>query len=134
MDTIRQLIGTEQDLEQVTRQLRFFVEGLRTPVVGALHVTCSDESEHECIEAFQRGFVDAVLPELKLWSRSPFRSSNLGGRYEWGAVRVAEQHYATTGERAARCSDEEEQTGSGVQRQVFSSECPLDLGVGPLIR
>jgi hypothetical protein len=95
MDAIRELIGREQDLEHVTRQLRFFVEELRAPVVGALHVTCSDESEHECIETFQRGFVDTLLPQLKLWSQSPFRSSNLGGRYEWGAVRVAEQHYAT---------------------------------------
>ena len=95
MESIRQLIGTEQDLEQVARQLRYFVEGVRTPVVGALHVTCSDESEHECIEAFQRDFVQVLLPDLKLWSRSAFRSSNLGGRYEWGAVRLAEQHYAT---------------------------------------
>lgn len=95
MGKLREIIGTEQDFDQVSRALRQQVERERPPVVGALLVTCSDESERECIDAFQHGFVDALLPDFKLWSKSAFRSANLGARYEWGAVRVAEQHFAT---------------------------------------
>lgn len=45
--------------------------------------------------AFTRGFVQYLLPPLKFAQHSAFRISNLGNRYEWGAIRVAEQHYAT---------------------------------------
>jgi hypothetical protein len=60
-----------------------------------MHVTCSDESERETAESFQHWFCDNLLPELKCWSRAPFRQANLGGRYEFGAMAIAEQHFAT---------------------------------------
>jgi hypothetical protein len=63
-------------------------------VVGAMLVTCADESEHECVTAFQKGFVNLLLPQLKFAQQSAFRIANLGGRYDWGAVRIAEDHYA----------------------------------------
>ena len=78
----------------MTRSLRYYVQSLGPPVVGAAHVTCSDEAERECVDAFQRGFVQYLLPTVKFSSRAAFRVANLGGRYEWGAVPIAEDHYA----------------------------------------
>ena len=95
MDQTSKLIGSEHDLGDVCRALRGDVRRLGAPVVGALHLTCSDESELECIQAFERDFVQEMLPGLKIWNRAPFRQSNLGARYEWGALRVAEDHFAT---------------------------------------
>lgn len=68
---------------------------LNPAVVGALHVTCADESEWECIDSFQRCFVNEMLPDLKFGQKTAFHLSNLGGRYEWGAIPVAEHHFAT---------------------------------------
>jgi hypothetical protein len=98
---LQDLIGIENELSQVGNALRQFAQELGAPVVGACHVTCSDEAETECAEAFQRWFAREVLPELKPDSRAPLRSINLGGRYEPGAIRVAEEHFATPQSRAA---------------------------------
>lgn len=95
MVRIRDLIGIESELSQVGLALRHFAEELAAPVVGAYQVTCSDEIEWECAEAFQEHFCDGLLPILEFERCSPFRSINLGARYEWGAVRVAEEHFAT---------------------------------------
>ena len=70
-----------------------FAQPLDVCAVGALHLTCSDEAESECVEAFQRGFVQYMLPPLKFARQSAFRLASLGGRYEWGAVRLAESHF-----------------------------------------
>ena len=101
MTRLHDLIGVECELGRVGDALRQFAQEVAAPVVGAYHVTCSDEAERECAEALQRWFVREVLPELKPDNRAPFRSINLGGRYEWGAVRVAEQHFATPAARGA---------------------------------
>ncbi len=89
-----ELIGKERRLEDVTRAMRGYVQELRPPVVGAMQVTCSDEAERECIEDFQRNFVRYLLPSLKFSSKASFQVATLGGRYEWGSVRIAEDHYA----------------------------------------
>jgi hypothetical protein len=60
-----------------------------------MHITCADESEIECAEAFQHSFTDHLLPSLKVGERASFRLANLGARYEWGAAGVAEDHYST---------------------------------------
>lgn len=99
MRSLHHLLGLEQDLDHVCYTLRRSVDKQNSAAVGAVHVTCSDESERESIEAFQRAFVEPLLPALKLWSKCPFRTSNLGGRYEWGAIRIAEQHFATARSR-----------------------------------
>jgi hypothetical protein len=95
MTPLRHLLGREHELGFVNRALRDFAQQQRAPAVGALHVTCSDECEREAVESFQHWFAESLLPELKFASKSPFRTANLGGRYEWGAVRFAEQHFAT---------------------------------------
>jgi len=87
------MVGKERSLNEVTQALHFFADSLRAGVVGALHVTCADESETECAEAFRKGFAHYLLPPLKLADRVPMRLANLGGQYEWGAARIAEQHY-----------------------------------------
>jgi hypothetical protein len=95
MSRIHSLIGVECYMEKLIEAMRELVEGLDAPVVGVQHVVCSDETEWECTEALQRWFSGRLLPALKSSSRQAFRSVNLGGRYEWGSVRIAEEHYAT---------------------------------------
>jgi hypothetical protein len=89
------VLGREYSLADVNRRLFAAVRHFDPPVVGALHVTCADESEWECADSFQHCIVDEMLPELKRAQKAPFRLSNLGARYEPGALAVAEHHYAT---------------------------------------
>ncbi len=101
MTRLQDLIGIESALSDVSNGLRQFAQDLGAPLIGGYHVTCSDEAETECAEAFQHWFVREVLPELKPDSRAPFRSVNLGGRYEPGAIQIAEEHYAAPRSREA---------------------------------
>jgi hypothetical protein len=94
MHTPRELIGKEHPLDTACRTLRDLCRLERPVAVGAYHIHCSDESERECADAFQQWFVQELVPELKPWNRSPFRTANLGARYEWGAAGIAEDHYA----------------------------------------
>ena len=87
------IVGKERSLNEVSQALHFFADSLRPGAVGALHVTCADESETECAEAFRKGFAQYLLPPLKQAHREPMRLANLGGQYEWGAARIAEDHY-----------------------------------------
>lgn len=94
MERLAKMLGREHGLDEIALALRYQVESLHASAVGAMQITCADESEWATVEAFQKHFVEHLLPELKTWSRSPFRCANLGGRYEWGALRIAEQHFA----------------------------------------
>jgi hypothetical protein len=96
MERLYRLIGHEQDIESVSRSLYAYASESGVPAVGALHLTCSDESERECVDAFQHTFAEYLLPNLKFGERSVFRLANLGARYEWGAVHIAEEHYSTS--------------------------------------
>jgi hypothetical protein len=96
LDELAPLIGHEQPIDDVNMALQAAMRHWQPPVIGAMHITCSDESEHECIESFQRCFVEQMLPPLKERTCSPFRTSNLGARYEWQSLRIAEHHYATS--------------------------------------
>ncbi len=98
-DSLREAVGRERSVRSVCQALHFGVSELGSPSVGAMHITCADESEHECVTAFQLGFAQYVLPALKFAQQSPFRLANLGGRYEWGALPIAEDHYATEGSK-----------------------------------
>jgi hypothetical protein len=95
MDRFIELIGKEREVDDLARHLYQFVSELQLPATGALHLTCSDEAERECTDAFQRAFTEYLLPTLKFGERSHFRLANLGGRYEWGAVGIADDHYST---------------------------------------
>jgi len=88
-------VGTEQPVDEVASVLRGVAQAFRPGAVGAMHLTCADESEHECADAFQQRFVRYLLPRLKFAHRAPFRIANLGARYEPGAARLVEAHYAT---------------------------------------
>jgi hypothetical protein len=126
---LQQLIGREADLEQVAATLRECVKTFGTPVVGAHHVTCSDESEIECIDAFQHTFVEALLPSLGPEKKAAFRTSNLGSRYEQGAARIAEHHYATPESRdQAKC------ILIKLNGHVSVAETPEGLAYGPMER
>lgn len=95
------LPGQERSLLEVGRAIASQIRPMRPPVVGALLITCSDETEGECAEAFQQQVVQPLLPQLKFSRRAPFRTANLGGRYEWGAIRLAEAHFAAPVEKSA---------------------------------
>ena len=95
-ERLRELIGREHDLDTVSWELKRYAQDLRAPVVGAYQISCSDESERECVESFHHIFVRELLPQLKYWSRSSFRTATLGGRYETGAIAIAEEHFATS--------------------------------------
>ena len=95
MDRLSGMIGRENDLDDVARALYEFARKQGMPVVGAMHLTCADESELECIKSFQQGFVQYLLPKMKFAHESAFRLANLGGRYEWGAIQIAEDHFST---------------------------------------
>jgi hypothetical protein len=94
-DKLRAMLGREHGLDDVNLAVRDYIAGLDPPVVGALHVTCADESEFECVESFQRWIAEPLLPRLHFAQTAPFRLANLGGRYEYGALRFAEAHFAT---------------------------------------
>jgi hypothetical protein len=87
------VIGRERSLHEVSQILHFLVNGLQPRVVGAMLVTCADETETECAEALQHGFARFLLPPLKSGRSSPMRLANLGSQYEWGAARLVDQHY-----------------------------------------
>lgn len=93
-ERLHQILGAEKDQNEVARILRDLVREERPPVVGALHVTCSDDVEQEGVGAFQRGFGRYLMPAMKLSNHSVLQSVNLGARYEWGAAPTAERIYA----------------------------------------
>ncbi len=95
LERIRQLVGKERLVEEVSRELYMATLSLHAPVVGAMHLHCADEAEFESANVFHHGFVEHLLPKLKLGHRAAFRLATLGGRYEWGAIRIAEHHFAT---------------------------------------
>ncbi|MCA8958954.1 MAG: hypothetical protein KDC38_00515 [Planctomycetes bacterium] len=95
-ERVTPLIGVETPLDQVGFALKFAVRQLRPPAVGVQHITCSDETERECVETLQRCLVHDVSPRLKFGNHSALRTANLAGRYEWGSLPVAENHYAIT--------------------------------------
>ena len=73
-ERLRKILGVETGVDDVARTLKFVVQDFRPSVVGAMLLTCSDESEHECAEAFQESFADYLLPRLKYGHRAPFRA------------------------------------------------------------
>ncbi len=101
------LIGKENPLDVNARALRDFARGEDSAAVGAMHVTCSDECERECVESFQQWFAEDLLPGLKYSLKSPFRTANLGARYEVGSAALAENHFtANLDDNAARDKSE----------------------------
>ncbi len=94
MSFLMSMIGVETEMSQVTAALREYAEGLEPEVIGGYHLTCSDEAEWECAEAFQQFFGQVMLPALKSSRRAVFRTINLGARYETGAIRMADRHFS----------------------------------------
>lgn len=61
MESLIGLVGREVPCEELCRKLYFFAGALQSPVVGAVQVTCADESERECVDVHER--VDTLSPE-----------------------------------------------------------------------
>ena len=99
MQDLVSLIGRELPLSQVSTNLYFWFKEQLAPVCGAVQVCCADESEKECTVEFSKHFAEPLLPNLKFGQGSQFRLANLGGRYEWGSVPIAESHFAIEASR-----------------------------------
>ncbi len=95
LDHLKPCVAVEKPMDELNQTLRSLARLVRPTAVGALRLTCSDESERECIDSFRRWVVMPLLPTMKFWSKSPFRLANLGAQYEPGALRIAEDHFAT---------------------------------------
>lgn len=95
MERLQKLIGKGSSMRKVSDRIFRFAHDLRPAVVGAHQINCSDESERECVETFHSVVVRPLLPKLKYWAQSSFRTVNLGARYETGSIGIAENHYAT---------------------------------------
>ena len=54
LDDLKKLLGSEQTPDDVIFALRRCVRSLDAPAIGALQVTCSDETEWSIIDPFQR--------------------------------------------------------------------------------
>jgi hypothetical protein len=93
MTGLLELIGYERPLREMAQAIRAWAASEGAATVGALHVTCSDESERECAEVLQHEFLQHMLPPLKPGRRAAFQISNLGARYELGAAPLAEDHF-----------------------------------------
>ena len=94
MQLPRDLIGAEAELPELSRAILALARSFDVPTVGGYHITCSDETEWECARAFHRIIAAATLPPLKADRPAAFHTMNLGARYESGAARIAEHHYA----------------------------------------
>jgi hypothetical protein len=88
------LVGHEHGIETIGTAMKSYALASGVGVIGAYQVRCSDETEKENAAIFHQVVVRALLPELKYWSRSAFRTTNLGGRYERGAIAIDESHFA----------------------------------------
>ena len=96
------LVGREVRLTETSRALAPAVRRLDPARLATLHVTCSDERERECAEAFQ-ALVVRELSEGDRARRAPMRTANLGARYEWGCGPVALSHYQQPGDADVLC-------------------------------
>ena len=71
MKRLKEIVGSERSVEEVSRVLYYLVSDLRAPAVGAMHVTCADEAEEEGVAAFQRGFVQEKIKQNKVVTAMP---------------------------------------------------------------
>lgn len=99
MDELLPLLGKEQDFDTISAALRRGIRRLDPGGVGAFHITCADESEHEATQAFERGVCRDHLPRLKYAQAVPFRTINAGARYDSGTLAICEDHFALGQER-----------------------------------
>jgi hypothetical protein len=101
-DRLINRFGIEHEVDGAARELKYFVQQLGFENCGAHLITCSDETEAEAAGAFQQWFAQDMLPVLRLSDRAPFRTANLGARYEWRGVAIAENHFAVDPASATR--------------------------------
>jgi len=99
LERLRPLIGPEHTFSAVAAELRGLTRASGATAVGALHLTCTDESEYEGADAFRKDFAAETLPRLKFGQHVPFRLAIPGARYEFGSTGIAEEHFFTAAAR-----------------------------------
>lgn len=95
LDNVLRFIGKERLTTEISRELYQAAFSFHAPAVGALHIHCADEAEYESVNAFRQLFIQRLLPKLKTGQRGALHLANLGARYEWGALHVADEHFST---------------------------------------
>ena len=58
--SLRDVVGRERSVRSLCQGLHLGTAELGATSVGAMHITCADESEHECVTAFQHGFAHRI--------------------------------------------------------------------------
>ncbi len=88
-------LGVEVALDVFHGTLRRAAQGLHERAeCGTMLVTCSDEFMGEVRGAFARDVARPLTAQQMIGSRGTYAVANLGGRFEPGAIALADEHFA----------------------------------------
>jgi hypothetical protein len=94
MNELCRTIGREQPLDQFHRTLkRAAAEDHATEAFGCGLVTCADERQGQTRSSFDREVAAPLISDAANPRDRVFSISNLGGRYETGALRLLDEHF-----------------------------------------
>lgn len=89
-----EVVGRELELGLLTTRLAEVVRAAAFPTVGMVHITCADEAQHRVVGKVQQLLVEPHVTPMASGERTAFRLQNLGGHHEFGALSIAEDHWA----------------------------------------
>ncbi len=93
----REIVGREVSHFRTNMLLSALAQHAGGPDFGALHVTCTDEAESESRERFLRGGIGMLLPTFSSGRSAGMATSNRGGCFELGTLRIAVEHFRRQG-------------------------------------
>jgi hypothetical protein len=96
LDELERMTGCAVPLDAFHGCVRRATQVLRDATShGVVLVTCSDEYQGEIRGAFERDVARPLMAAVTTGSRRTFAVSNLGGRVEPGALKLAEEHFSS---------------------------------------
>ncbi len=94
MKELCRIIGREQPLDQFHRNLnRAAAEDPAIEAFGCCLVTCADERQGQTRSSFDREVAAPLISDAANPRDRVFSISNLGARYETGALRLVDEHF-----------------------------------------
>jgi len=93
-DALAAITGRELELGLLSTTLSDVVGEVTWPTIGAVHITCADEAQQRVIDKVQELLVEPHVTPMASGERTAFRLVNLGGHHEFGALAIAEDHWA----------------------------------------
>ncbi len=94
MKELYRTIGREQPLDQFHRNLkRAAAEDHAIEAFGCCLVTCADERQGQTRSSFDREVATPLISDAANPRDQVFSISNLGARYETGALRLLDEHF-----------------------------------------